>query len=296
MPDIRNLRFVVLAADFRSFSRAASRIGIKQSTLSKHVLDLECRLGIKLFKRSTRGAVPTENGERVIALARKILGDVQQLKTDAQALHAGITGRLTTGFHISLSAGDLRTLLLDYGAQHPELNFEVVERDREELARRLAIGLVDLCFLAGETPLEGTAMMPLWSERMMVLIPERSPLIDQPRIHWSDLRNETFLVPERDPGAELIDIIIRHLAEPGFRPHIVVRDLSPENVLHIAGAAGMVTIAGQSASGTIYPDAVFRELFEVSAPSQIGFSAYWRKENPNPALGAFLRYLRSRYS
>lgn len=296
MPEIRDIKYVVHVADLGSFSKAARQFGIKQSTLSRRILALEGRLGIPLFKRSTRGALPTEDGVRIIALARKILRDVQHIRASAKAVREGVAGRLTAGFHISLSTGNLRTLLLDYGGQHPELSLEVVERDREELARRLATGLVDLCFLAGEAPLDGATMMPLWSERMMVLVPESSPLVDHPRIHWSDLRDQTFLVSERDPGAELVDIILRHLAEPGFRPGIVVRDLSPENILNIAAAAGMVAIAGQSASGTRYPGAIFRELFEVNAPSQISFSAYWRADNGNPALGAFLRHLRSRYS
>lgn len=296
MIDIKSINYIVLSADYNSFSRAAKHLGLKQSTLSKCVRNLELRLGVALFRRSTRGAVPTCDGEKIIALSRKILNDLDQVKSIAASLRDGISGRLTAGFHISLSSGNLRTILLDYGTKYPDLNLSTIERDREGLIKRLDMGVVDICFLAGDAPIDGTIMMPAWSERMMALIPESLLIAERQRIYWSDLRDHTFLVSERDPGPELVDMIVSHLCEPGFRPNIVVRDLSPENVLHIAGAAGMVTIVGQSASGTIYPNAVFRELFELNAPSQIGFSAYWRKDNSNPALDSFVRFLRSRYS
>ena len=60
--EIRQLRYAVATADSQSFSRAAATMNVKQSTLSRRVGDLEIRLGVKLFERTTRGAQPTENG------------------------------------------------------------------------------------------------------------------------------------------------------------------------------------------------------------------------------------------
>ena len=52
-----------MTADAQSFSRAAAKLNIKQSTLSRRVMQLEEQLGVKLFERTTRGAEPTENGK-----------------------------------------------------------------------------------------------------------------------------------------------------------------------------------------------------------------------------------------
>jgi DNA-binding transcriptional LysR family regulator len=60
---IKQLRYAVATADTTSFSRAASALNVKQSTLSKRIALLEDRLGIALFERTTRGAVPTESGK-----------------------------------------------------------------------------------------------------------------------------------------------------------------------------------------------------------------------------------------
>jgi DNA-binding transcriptional LysR family regulator len=54
--ELRQLRYAVQTADTQSFSRAAATLNVKQSTLSRRVLQLEDRLGVKLFERTTRGA------------------------------------------------------------------------------------------------------------------------------------------------------------------------------------------------------------------------------------------------
>lgn len=51
--ELRQLRYAVLAADSQSFARAAVIVNLKQSTLSRKVKDLEIRIGVKLFERST---------------------------------------------------------------------------------------------------------------------------------------------------------------------------------------------------------------------------------------------------
>lgn len=64
--EFHQLRYAVATADSKSFSRAAAALNVKQITLSRRVQQLEDRLGVKLFERSTRGAELTENGRVVI--------------------------------------------------------------------------------------------------------------------------------------------------------------------------------------------------------------------------------------
>ena len=82
--EVRQLRYAVMAADTQSFSRAAAVLNVKQSTLSRRVLQLEDRLGVKLFERTTRGAEPTDNGRVFIEQARRIVTDIDNLQTTAR--------------------------------------------------------------------------------------------------------------------------------------------------------------------------------------------------------------------
>jgi DNA-binding transcriptional LysR family regulator len=98
MIEIRQLQFAVLTADSQSFARAAASLNMKQSTLSRKVKDLEIRLGIKLFERTTRGAEVTENGRVFIEQARRIVTDVENLQTTARNVSYGLQGRIAVGY------------------------------------------------------------------------------------------------------------------------------------------------------------------------------------------------------
>jgi DNA-binding transcriptional LysR family regulator len=106
--ELRQLRYAVATADAQSFSRAAATLRVKQSTLSRRVLLLEERLGVKLFERTTRDAEPTDNGRVVIEQARRIVTDVDNLQTTARNVSYGLNGRVAVGYCSSLMSGNLK--------------------------------------------------------------------------------------------------------------------------------------------------------------------------------------------
>ena len=91
MIDVHLLRYALAAAETGSFSRAADRFRVKQSTLSKRVRHLELRLGLNLFDRSTQGVAPTAVGLRFLARARSILLDLEALSEESRAMAMGVT-------------------------------------------------------------------------------------------------------------------------------------------------------------------------------------------------------------
>jgi DNA-binding transcriptional LysR family regulator len=92
--EIRQLRCAAMTAEMMSFTKAAQKLNIKQSTLSKRVLDLERRLGITLFDRSTRGAMPTKAAAEFLTTARRIVEEIDGLQSTARAVRCGESGKL----------------------------------------------------------------------------------------------------------------------------------------------------------------------------------------------------------
>src|SRR5690606_33617506 len=117
--EIKQLRYAIATADTHSFSRAAAGLNVKQSTLSRRIALLEGQLGITLFERTTRGAIPTEYGDTFLEVARRIITDVDNLKTTARSIQYGEVGRIVVGFSNSLSAGHLRNMLGDFLDRFP---------------------------------------------------------------------------------------------------------------------------------------------------------------------------------
>ena len=142
--ELRQLRYAVLTADTRSFSRAATTLNMKQATLSLRVTQLEDQLGIKLFNRTTRGAEPTEMGKVFLESARRIITDVDNLQTTARAVSYGDQGRLAVGYSSSLMAGNLKQTFAEYLTRFPDVQFDGIEAGPEKLLSSLLSRTIDV--------------------------------------------------------------------------------------------------------------------------------------------------------
>ena len=68
--------------------------------------------------------------------------------------------------------------------------------------------------------------MPLWSERILLALLEGHSLAGKDVVYWTDLRGETVLLSQYDPGRELEDLLMSKLVSPEDRPKIARHDVS----------------------------------------------------------------------
>lgn len=268
---------------------------IKQATLSRRVSDLEHRLGIKLFERTTRGAMPTQAGTAFISSARRILGDIDELQLQVRAIRNGEAGELTIGFSTSLASGNLRFALVEFQRRYPDIRLNGLEGDRGRLNHALHSGQIDFAIVTGQIGEAGLCRRPLWSERIMVALPEGHALEEAERIYWSDLRHQGFVLPRHDPGPDLVDLLRARLSEPGYAPDIETQNVSRENVLVMVSAGWFLTLVPESALGVTHPGIVLRDVHELTGQTRIDYCCYWRSDNHSPALRRFLGLIRDRY-
>lgn len=293
--EIRQLRYAVLTADTQSFSRAAATFNVKQSTLSRRVMQLEHLLGVKLFERTTRGAEPTENGRAFIEQARRIVTDVDNLQTTARAVSYGEQGRIAAGYCSSLMAGHLKHAFSDYLARYPDVQFDGVEAGPEKLLQSLQARTTDVAVAPTGLAEAGILSRPLWSERLMVVLLDDNLLFGNERIYWQDMRREIFVVPSGGLGPILGNLLSARLTEQGYRPNIIYQDTSLESVLSMITARRFVSIATEASQGVTWPDLQFREIYDPSGPARLEYSLYWRNDNDNPALKRFIKLIEERY-
>lgn len=293
--ETKQLRYAVLAADMMSFSKAASFLNIKQATLSRNVLNLEHRLGLKLFERQTRGAILTPAGIPIIDTARRILTEVDNLKNRARAIRNGDAGELTIGFCSSLTAGDLRFAIVEFQRRFPDVRLNGVERDRDFLHHALHAGVIDLAVVTGALADPAIKRRSLWSERVLVALPEGHPLAEVERVYWHDLRREAFVLGTQDPGPDLMRLLRARLTEPGYEPEVETQDVSRENVVAMVSAGWFLTLVSELALGFQHPGIVFREVHELTGQARIDYGCYWRSNDNSPALRRFLGLIRERY-
>ena len=293
--ELNQLRYAVLTADLQSFARAAAKLHVKQSTLSRRVKDLEIRLGVKLFERTTRGAQPTENGRAFIEQARRIVIDVDNLQTTARNIRYGVEGRIAVGYTSSLMTGHLKLAFTDYLTRFPNVQFDGSEAGPEKLLHNLQARTIDVAVAPIGLKDVGIRSRPLWSEKLMVVLLDDSALLENERIYWQDLRREVFVVQSGGLGPVFGNLLAARLTEQGYRPSIIYQDTSLESVLSMISAKRFVSIATEASQGVEWPDLHFREIYDPSGPARLEYALYWRQDNENPALNRFFKLIEERY-
>lgn len=292
--ELKHLRYAEAAERLSSFRKAAEALKLKQSNLSRGIRALEEQLGIALFERTNGGVRPTSAGRDFVNGVRRVLNELQIVVDGAKAVGRGEAGYLTIGFYTSLSAGNLRASLIEYGRRFPQVEISTVEGSRSRLFDGIQNGTIDIAIVTGESASDFSRSMMLWSERIIVALPEDHPLAANEIIYWTDLKRERFLLSERDPGPEIQDILVAKLSSPGDMPDVVRHDVSPENIKSLVGAGRGVSLMCDACMGASYAGVVYREARDGNGSTRIGYQAYWRDGNENPALQNFIRLLEER--
>ncbi|MFF7023705.1 LysR substrate-binding domain-containing protein [Streptomyces klenkii] len=175
MFDPVQLRTFLAVAQTLSFTRAAGRLGVRQSTVSQQVRRLEAAAGRQLFVRDTHSVRLTEDGEAMLGFARTIL------EANERAAHwfAGtrLRGRLRFGASEDFVLTRLPEVLEGFRREHPEVDLELTVDLSETLQKRLAAGRLDLV-LAKRRPDEPHGRL-VWRDRLVWIGGERLRLDPQ---------------------------------------------------------------------------------------------------------------------
>jgi DNA-binding transcriptional LysR family regulator len=119
------LAFLAVARE-RSFTKAAAKLGLSQSTLSHTVRGLEARLGVRLLTRTTRSVAPTQAGERLMQTVGPRLDEIGAELSSLTALRDKPAGtiRITAGEHAANTA--LWPTLARFLPKYPDIKVEVI--------------------------------------------------------------------------------------------------------------------------------------------------------------------------
>lgn len=290
--DLKHLHHAVAAADYGSFRQAAEALNIKQSTLSRSILQLEHAASLRIFERSAQGVTVSIAGKAFIRMARAAIEQIDELFSSPTTLVRSEI--LRVGLCTCLSAGGLRANLADFRIRFPNSQLAMVERRKSRLSTKLRNGTLDIVISTGRLPLECSSI-GLWSERVLIALPDDHPLSNREVIYWTDLRSETVLISQYDPYSEFEDLVLSKLVLPEDRPRIERQDVSSSILQGLIGMKLGLGLVLESDVGRPIASVVFKELRDGGGATRVEFSAFWREENESLALGQFLQLLRERY-
>src|SRR5499433_2753162 len=184
----------LLVGDYLSFRRVATVLGVRQSAVSRRVRELEDELGVSLFERHHAGVRITNAGVRFLQEARAALLQLDHAVKTAAAAGSGTVGRLSIGILSSIATGYLRELIRVYWSHHPDVDVQILEGPSPDNIAAVRKRQLDVAFIVDTTDAKGCETIPLWVERMFVVLPENHALRARNEIEWTDLRNEHLIL------------------------------------------------------------------------------------------------------
>lgn len=219
--DLRHLRAFVAVVDSGGFSRAAGRLHISQSALSRQIHALETTLDVRLFDRIGRRVQLTAEGDDLLRRARRLLADVESLGDRARVLKRGETGVLRMGSTPQAIETLLAGFLPGYRRRHPGVEVRLVEDGGERMRVRLERGDVHLSFLSsGDARFHWRPVMPLY---VLAVVPASHRFARRATVPIEDLADAPLMLLRRefasrgwfDAAVEVAHIQPRVLLESG---------------------------------------------------------------------------------
>jgi DNA-binding transcriptional LysR family regulator len=176
--DVRQLNYALAVARAKSFTRAAERLNVSQSTISEQVALLEARIGFPLFRRTGRGVEPTETGRLFLDEAERVAGDLMSLVDLARRLKGLGTENVRLGIGSGLAPLFLPKMFAEVSLAQ-SLNVEVKTAPTRVVFDELQAERLDLGIVAEVTPDRvpaGLAVTRLVETEMVAIAPPKLAL------------------------------------------------------------------------------------------------------------------------
>jgi len=201
--NLHRLRVFHAVARRESYSRAAEDLRISQPAVSKHVLDLEGELGLKLFHRLGRRVVLTEAGRLMADYAQRIFALAEEAQRALGELQGLERGTLRLGASTTPGCYLLPRSLAGFRARYPRLEVSLDIMASHDVVDRVIRQELDLGFV-GATFAADLHVQPYLDDELVLILRPRHPLAKVQAISREALEEETFVLRDAASGTRTV--------------------------------------------------------------------------------------------
>lgn len=234
--ELRHLRGFMAVAEELHFARAAERLHIEQSPLSRTIKELEIDIGAQLFDRNSRGTRLTKPGEALAEAAKRIFQAVEQARCNVQAAAAGYRGSIRIALSDGVLPQRLAAVLARCREEEPEVEIRLFEVELSQQLKGLREDLFDVGFARSKVVGEGLTAQAVWQAPLIIAVPARHPLLSLKQIPLAEALNYPLVLfhPRTHAGLhQQIDCLLRQVPS---RANIVGQVSSHEVMLTLVAA------------------------------------------------------------
>lgn len=287
---LRQLEYAVAVADTLNFRKAAERCNVSQPSLSAQLAQLEQAIGVRLFERDRRRVVVTHHGEDVIARARILLHQADDVESSARTAADPFAGTMRVGIIPTVSPYLLPRIAPRLRREYPRLQLLWKEEKTAVLSDQLEAGALDAMLVAREAQLGEVEAAVIAQDRFVLAAARTHPLMrDRGPVRTAVLRGENVLLLEdghcfRDQALAICARAKAHELE--------FRATSLPTLVQMVAGGGAVTLLPELAVNVEGRGLELRQ-FADPAPHRTIVLA-WRKSSPlRDALRKIAATLRS---
>ena len=237
---LRELECFLTVAGELSFTRAAERLRLAQPPLSRHIQNLEEKLGVLLFERSRRNVALTPAGLAFREEAKDILPRLQRAGEAARRASRGETDRLAVGFVSAVLSPELVAVFTGFRKRYPKIRLQLHDLLPSDQLAALGRNELDIAFIgvAPEKLSVGIAAIPWREEVLFSFFSPDHEFSVRKEIRLADLAGEPFVMISPEAAPAYSSHLHRLCLSAGFRPRVVEEASRAQAVaaLTVAGA------------------------------------------------------------
>ncbi len=263
--DLRDFRYFVAVAEELHFSRAAQRLNISQPPLSKHIQDMEEKLGAVLLSRTKRRVELTDAGRIFLVEARAALAQAKHAIETVQRVGRGELGNLRIGFTVTAAYTPFfPRAVRAYRSASPGVNLKIKYMTSELILESLLSGELDIGLLRPSSSLKmprEIKAITVMKDMLTLALDRDNPLAKLPEpIPIRLLARESFILRPKGLGSSFYEQVYDLCTLAGFTPKVAQEAHEAPTVLGLVAAGLGITILPASLKAINVDEVVWRSL------------------------------------
>ncbi len=197
--EFRHLRCFLAVAEELHFGRAAQKLHMDSSPLSRAIKELEEELGAQLFSRTSRSIKLSHEGEAFLERVPRIFAALEQAREGVKSAVRGFPGQLRIALSDGVTPSRLPALLARSREEDPEVEIRIFEVPLAQQIQGLHDDLYDAGFSMADEVGDGILAIPAWEDELMVALHSRHALLEHRHVplekvlrHWMVLGDPAF--------------------------------------------------------------------------------------------------------
>lgn len=291
---IHHFRLVQAIVKTGTLTKAAQILHLTQSALSHQLKEVEKETTIKIFNRGGRRLQLTEEGERFLQSAEKILVELQELKTDLKNFKSGKTGKLNISTQCYTTYHWLPSIIKEFKEKSPDIFIHINSEATHNPIDYLLKGELDVGIVKTNSSHAKIHYHPIFEDDLMVIMPADHALTQKRVIKIKDFHNEELIMSSYNAQDKDIVLIENLLQIEKVSPRIIHKVLYTDAIIEMVSSGLAI---GLMANWIIQPYLTSHNIVARPLPPSISRRTWYAATSKqNTAINNFLDCLKSHFA